>query len=53
MTVSRVRGLDFGLAVGPPAPAEIVHYQADVTILVSWDNRWSPICVTHNATPDA
>jgi hypothetical protein len=33
-------------------PAEIVHDQADVSILVAWHNRGRP-CVTHNATPDA
>jgi hypothetical protein len=48
-----VRGLDIGFAVGAPAPTEIVHYQADVLIVVSWHNRGRPICVTHNATPDA
>ena len=48
-----VGSLDIGLAVGPTPPAEIVHDQADVSILVSWHNRGRPICVTHNATPDA
>jgi hypothetical protein len=48
-----VRGLDIGFAVGATAPTEIVHDQADVSILVSWHNRGSPICVTHNATPGA
>ena len=26
---------------------------AHVSILVAWHNRGRPICVTHNATPDA
>jgi hypothetical protein len=46
--------LDIGLAPGATEPAtEIAHDQADVSILVSWHNRGRPICVTHNATPDA
>jgi hypothetical protein len=44
----QVRGLDIGFAVGAPAPAEMVHHEADVLIVAARHDRRCPIRATHH-----